>query len=162
MGPRSMDGSVAVYSADDELFVIRGKKTVSVTDEYSSVAISDNGAYVAVLDDDYVLTVYNAKNGESVEIAEDVQSFAMSPNGKTIAYQVNDGGDVIGFVYKGQESIELGEDIIPLTIDNSGKYIYCYDRDKDALCVMDTKGNSTKIANDFYMGYTFLFWYRKV
>ena len=157
MGPQSMDGSVATYSSDDELFVIRGKKTLSITDEYYTYAISEDGAYIAVIDYDYVLTVYNTKNGDSVEIAEDVDSFVMSPNGKTIAYCVDDGIEVTGHVYKGKESIELGEDLLPLSVDNSAKYIYCYDTDNYSLCVVDTKGNSTKIANDLHTNYDYIY-----
>ena len=67
---KSMDGTVALYNSDDELFAIQGKKSVSITDEYNTAVLSVNGAYVAILDYDDVLTVYNTKNGEGTEIAE--------------------------------------------------------------------------------------------
>lgn len=145
---KSMDGTVALYNSDDELFAIQGKKSVSITDEYNTAVLSVNGAYVAILDYDDVLTVYNTKNGEGTEIAEDVEAFSMSPDGKTVVYTVDDDGDSVTYLYKGKDSIELGEDLYPLTVSNGGKLIYCVDVEKDNLVTVDAKGNTEKIAGD--------------
>ena len=146
----SMDGSVAVYECDDELFVIRNGKSISITDEYDDLTLSVNGATLLVTDYDGVLTAYNTKNGDATEIAEDVEWFCVSPDGKTVAYLVYDDGDYIAFLYKGNKSIELGEDLIPIAVSNGAKVIYCIDDNKGSLCTVDTKGNTEKIAGDVY------------
>lgn len=145
---KSMDGTVALYNSDDELFAIQGKKSVSITDEYNTAVLSVNGAYVAIVDYDDVLTVYNTKNGEATEIAEDVEAFSMSPDGKTIVYAVDDDGDYVTYLYKGKDPIELGENLYPITVSNGGKLIYCVDAEKDNLVTVDAKGNTEKIAGD--------------
>ena len=146
----SMDGSVAVYECDDELFVIRNGKSVSITDEYYEMALSVNGASLLVTDYDDVLTIYNTKNGEGTEIAEGVEWFCVSPDGKSVVYLVYDDGDYITYLYKGKDSIELGEDLIPIAVSNGAKVIYCIDDSKGSLCTVDAKGNTEKIANDVY------------
>lgn len=146
----SMDGTAAIYESDDELFAIQGKKSVSITDEYSNVVLSVDGAYAAVTDYDSVLTVYNTRNGEGTEIAEDVEWFCMSPDGKSVVYTVDDDDDSVTYLYKGKDSIELGENLFPLTVSNGAKVIYCIDTEKDNLCVVDAKGNTEKIASDPY------------
>ena len=146
----SMDGSVAVYESEDELFAIQNGKTVSITDEWSDMALSVNGASLLVTDYDGVLSIYNTKNGDGTEIAEDVEWFCVSPDGKTVVYLVNDDGDYITYLYKGKNSIELGEDLIPVAVSNGAKVIYCIDDEKGSLCTVDTKGNTEKIAGDVY------------
>ena len=146
----SMDGSVAVYESEDELFAIQNSKTVSITDEWSDMALSVNGASLLVTDYDGVLSIYNTKNGDGTEIAEDVEWFCVSPDGKTVVYLVNDDGDYITYLYKGKNSIELGEDLIPVAVSNGAKVIYCIDDEKGSLCTVDTKGNTEKIAGDVY------------
>ena len=146
----SMDGSVAVYESEDELFAIQNGKTVSITDEWSDMALSVNGASLLVTDYDGVLSIYNTKNGDGTEIAEDVEWFCVSPDGKTVVYLVNDDGDYITYLYKGKNSIELGEDLIPVAVSNGAKVIYCIDDEKGSLCTVDTKGNTEKIASNVY------------
>jgi len=146
----SMDGSVAVYESDDELFVVNNKKIVSITDDYVDLVLSVNGDYLLVVDYDGVLTVYNTKNGEGTEISEDVNYYCMSPDGKSVVYSVYDSGDSVAYLFKGKDSIELGENLTPLAVSNGAKLIYCIDEEKDALCTVDTKGNTEKIAGDIY------------
>ena len=146
----SMDGSVAVYESEDELFAIQNSKIVSITDEWSDMTLSVNGASLLVTDYDGVLSIYNTKNGDGTEIAEDVEWFCVSPDGKTVVYLVNDDGDYITYLYKGKNSIELGEDLIPVAVSNGAKVIYCIDDEKGSLCTVDTKGNTEKIAGDVY------------
>ena len=146
----SMDGSVAVYESEDELFAIQNSKIVSITDEWSDMTLSVNGASLLVTDYDGVLSIYNTKNGDGTEIAEDVEWFCVSPDGKTVVYLVYDDGDYITYLYKGKNSIELGEDLIPVAVSNGAKVIYCIDDEKGSLCTVDTKGNTEKIASNVY------------
>lgn len=146
----SLDGSVAVYESDDELFVVRNGKSISITDEWDDMRLSVNGSALVVLDYDGVLTSYDTKNGESTEIAEEVCWFCVSPDGKSVAYVVEDDGEYPAFLFKGKDSIELGEDLIPIAVSNGAKVIYCIDDEKGSLCTVDTKGNTEKIANDVY------------
>ena len=101
-------------------------------------------------------TVYTTKNGEGTEIAEDVDVFILSPDGKTVVYTVNDDGDHITYLYKGKDSIELGEDLYPLTASNGGKIIYCIDDEKNDLVTVDAKGNTEKIASDPYWSWFYM------
>lgn len=146
----SLDGTVAIFENDDELFAAVNKKIVSITDEYDSIILSVNGAYLAVTSDG-VLTVYNTKNGEGLEVAEDVNYVCMSPDGKSIVYNVYDDG-VITYLFKGKESIELGEELVPLAVSNGAKYIYCLNSEKQTICTVDAKGETEKIAGDFSGG----------
>ena len=146
----SMDGTVAVYECDGELFTIRGGKSVSITDDWYDMRLSVNGDVLLVVDSDDVLTSYNTKNGEATEIAEEVEWFCVSPDGKSVAYLVYDDGDYITYLYKGKKSVELGEDLVPIAVSNGAKVIYCIDDSKGSLCTVDTKGNTEKIANDVY------------
>ena len=154
---QSIDGSVLVYVVDDEeVFVTRGKDSVSITDEAEQIVLSQDGNTMAVIDEDGVLFLYNTKNGEATEIAEDVQSVTLSPNGKNAAYTVYD-DEVMAYYWDGKESIELDEELSPLALSDGGKYIYCYNDDKETLEVWNKKGDSEKIASDLSTYYDFFY-----
>ena len=155
MGPvdirdTSMDGSVDVYKCEDELFVVRNGQSIHITDDFVArwTILSADGSALLVLDNDSVLTSYSTKNGEGTEIAEDVVWFCVSPDGKSVVYLVYDDGDRIAYLHKGKDSIELGEALLPITVSNGAKVIYCIDEEKRSLCTVDAKGNIEKIASD--------------
>ncbi len=130
----SLDGTKGVVFAktDDEessnvLFDYSGKLLV---DDIYTARPSLNCEGIAVVreveDGEYELCLWY--KGKLSTITSDFTSgdwFAISPDGKTVAYSLTDeDGDTYGYYYSGGKSKELGKDISPQVISNGAKLIY--------------------------------------
>lgn len=148
----SMDGKSIAFSvdADEEglasLLYCDGKDAMEVADNvYSYSMAASAGKIVYLTDYDYEdgagdLYLYDIKSEESELIAKDAFSeFALSPDGKSIAYTSDVSMDEYGYVdgftgyisINGDEAEELGENMSAFAISNNGDYIYYVEIDME-------------------------------
>lgn len=160
------------------LYVVTKKGAVEVAENPKAWALSLDGKTVAYVDEYDSLYLYTVKNGKSKEIAQDVSAkgLTLSPNGKKATYLTEDtktvtpeGDGAVStevtvytmFVYNGKKSVEIGEDIMPLGLDDSAKYVYYIDIEKNALYCTNLKGDSKKISSDVTYSLFNLFTFNK-
>ena len=138
----SLDGTIAAaligekhgdYSSDGYLLYLITDKPQLIDDGVYSfwLAASGNALAYAKEYESYEGTAelwyYSA--GKNTRITSDFNSysaFAISPDGKSIAFVTADGDMQTGYVWDGKIN-ELGKDIRPIAISNGAKYIY-YDK----------------------------------
>ncbi len=137
--------SIAYITQNGEFCVKRGNKEPIIIytsiDEYGfEYKISDNGDYVYYIDNDKHLYLYH--NGKSVSVSYEVDSFQISPDGKSVVFSMNESD-----VYKKTpidrnicQISDKGIDIWSVKIyeDNSTSFI----DDLDNLCVYDRLGRT--------------------
>lgn len=153
----SMDYAVTVYLADDGvLWAATAKGLVELGDEAETFQLSADGSTVAYIDEDQNLFLGSTKTGECEEIAEDVVSVVLSPNGKTVVYMTYEKDEPVTWLHNAKEPVELGESLYPLAVSDGAKYLYCVN-EKNALVLVDKKGDTEKLCADVDDGNDFLF-----
>lgn len=154
----SIDGKVTVFKDyENILYAVKGKKTIELAEDVASFRLSLYGDYVvyAVQDGTSVLHYHcKVSNGKSVEIFESeldgmLTSYAISPDGKSVAYIATDGLDADLYYFNGKKSEKLGECLgSVIGLSDGGKYIYATDVNDEGkvyLYAFDKKGKDTKI-----------------
>ena len=153
----SMDYAVTLYlSGEDVLWAATQKGLVEVGDDVETFQLSADGSTVAYIDEDQVLYLGSTKTGECEEIAEDVVSVILSPNGKTVVYMTYEKDEPVTWLHHPKEPVELGENLYPLAVSDGAKYLYCVN-EKSALVLVDKKGDTEKLCTDVDDGGDFLF-----
>ena len=153
----SMDQAVTVYLAeDDTLWAVTKKGLVELGDEVETFQLSADGSTVAYIDVDQSLYLGSTKTGECEEIAEDAVSVVLSPNGKTVVYMTYEKDEPVTWLHNAKEPVELGESLYPLAVSDGAKYLYCIN-EKNALVLVDKKGDTEKLCADVDDGNDFLF-----
>ncbi len=147
----SLDGSVALVLVEDvdgeddvnTLYVIKKNKITKVADvEDDDAMISVNGDVVLYNEIDEenetsTLICYTVKNGKTKEIfksdeEKSISRYAVSPDGKTVVYTVNEleeegDGEVkhVTYIYNGKKSEKImTSDVMVIAVSNKAKYIY--------------------------------------
>ena len=149
----SMDGKSIAFSvdADEEglaaLLYCDGKEAMEVADSvysYSMAASAGKIVYLADYDDEDCagdLYLYDIKSDKSELIAEEAFfEFALSPDGKSIAYTTDVSMDEYGYIdgftgyisINGDAAEELGENLSAFAISNGGDYIYYVEIDMES------------------------------
>lgn len=168
----SLDRKTVCYENEmDELIIVKdGKVTKTGIEDAYGVVVSDRGDSIAYYSDveyisysdDYgysrsvevgTLNLYMIKDKKTVEIAEEVvtNTAVLSPNGQTVAYVADYEGetDFKGYYcVKGKKPVEVGKEKRPFALADKGAYVYYMDEDR--IYVMNSKGDSEKLASDFY------------
>jgi hypothetical protein len=165
----SLNGKVVAvnaYSEDENtLYVINGKKLLEVDEDVTSYQLSISGKAVAYLtrneDEEgpttYTLSLYTISNKKTVTISDEVASrtFAISPDGKSVAYfesKENDEDEIeyILMYSNGKDSTKItSAECELLGMGNGGKYIYAScenDEGEASLYSYDKKGERTKLG----------------
>ena len=138
---RNIDGTVAaaLVANDDKgyddnpnnhsLYLITDKPQL-ISDEASSYCLSASGKAVAYVKAYYsyagTAELWHYSGGVNTKLTSAFNldcRYAISPDGKTVAYIDDDGGRQTGYIWDGQTT-ELGRDIQPLAVSNGAKYIY--------------------------------------
>lgn len=149
----SLDGNITAFITDnDELAVIKGKKVSVISDEAKGFIMSVNGdgiLYVTEEDRHPILNLYSVKSGKSKVIEEDcvrLRSFAISPDGKTVAYAMFDEDDEFVLKYfDGSESVNVTSNECKVVgMSNGGKYIYVVGEKEDGDVLYSYKSNGDK------------------
>ena len=153
----SIDGKVTVFTSEGVLYAVKGKKTVELAEDVASYTLSLYGDYVLyTVMEDMSATLYHCKvsNGKSVEVFESdlesmLTSYAMSPDGKSVAYIATDLPDADLYYFNGKKSEKVSSCLgSVIGLSDGGKYIYATDindEGKVSLHSFNKKGKDTKI-----------------
>ncbi|MDR0851479.1 MAG: hypothetical protein LBN36_03175 [Clostridiales Family XIII bacterium] len=134
---------------ENTLWLIKDNKVSELVDDVYSYEVSQDGTYVIYIDDDdtlYQLTVSSAKK---TKIADDVSTFSVSPDGNTIAYAEYDDGEYELFVSVSGKNSKVGNDLRPVAVSDSGKYLYCVNGDGKLYVTSAGKDEKTKLSSEF-------------
>jgi hypothetical protein len=115
----SIDGKVILFKSEGVLYRLKGNKAVELAEDVKDFYLSLYGDYVVytVADGALSTTYYYCKvsNGKAVELFESdlesmLLSFAMSPNGKSVAYVASNGlDDAELYFFNGKKSSKGAE-----------------------------------------------------
>lgn len=148
----SMDGQVAWFLVEEKkdeevLYVLNDEDILYVVENPQQILMSETGTALAYIAEDE-LFLYTVDKKSSENIAADVTNiFAISPDGKTVAYTDADG---LCYIYNDGKTAELMEEVTVLSVSDGGKYIYCISEDEegaDCLYLYNTKGQIGLVAS---------------
>ncbi len=128
---QSQDGSVYVFrTGEGVLAYVKGGKITEIEEEgVRDFKLASGGKAVAYTTEEgfYLYTI----GGKSEEIEDDefpIGSFCISPNGKSVLYNVmedNEGTiELTTYYYDGKDSTKVASDATPVGVSDGGKYIY--------------------------------------
>ncbi len=145
----SLNGKVAAaLTAEDELYVVDGKKLKLIAEDVADFTLSVTGKGIVYVTEEDVLYLAKTSNGKSTEICDELDNsnYCISPDGKSVVYF--EGDDMMLFKGKEPTKIGSGKDLAVYGLSNGGKYIYVVDESEDArLFVYDKKGDKEKIGS---------------
>ncbi len=165
----SIDGKVTVFQSEDTLYSLKGKKTKEIADNVTGYELSLYGDYVVYVEQDGDdITYYHCKvsNGKATEIFESSDDeylvcYAISPNGKNVAYvTVDEEYEGTLYYFNGKKSTKITKcNSAVVGLSDGGKYIYCVEESKSgktSLMSYNKKGKETKIDScDYDDGFSF-------
>ena len=114
----------------------------------NSFVISYSGESVIFLNSEGKMSRYTAKRNRVTVIDENIRSFSLSPDGKTVLYSKNEGGAEKLYLNSGSASVLVSSNYTPLAVSDDAAYIYVLSADK-SLCVLDKAGEmKAKLCSD--------------
>lgn len=159
----SLSGDVCALVADGELYVVADSSVESVAEDVSSVVVAREGTALLYKDNEGALYHYDIDSGDTTDVAEDVDEFAISSDGESYVYSVKDSaedsdndsdsdysydydyaygdsssGTYTVYLYDGSESVKIGSDYTAVSIggiSDDAEYTY----------VTTTKDGKTKL-----------------
>lgn len=145
----TMNGKVMTFISDGDLYAVKDSKLVNIADDVTDYSLSVNGEYVAYTTDSDSLYLAKTSNGESEKICDDMEEyadFAISPDGKSVAYF--DGDDLRLYRDKDSTKITDSENAALYGLSNSGNQIYVsiYKDGESILYSFNNKGEKTKLG----------------
>lgn len=149
----SRDGTKVLVADGDELTLVDNGKAALITDElYEKRAkLSESGTVVYLTEDS--LCVYSGNKSNVIDDDFDNigrVSFAVSPDGKTVAYNEYD-RDAVRYkylrVWDGKGVIDLEERFYPTYVSNGGKIIYGSDSNSKLTYLKNLKAGSAEKLN---------------
>lgn len=162
----SIDGKVSVFLSDGDLYTVKGKKAVKIAEDVASYSLSLYGDYVVYCTTEstyYHCKVSNGKATEMFEYSDDefLVCYAISPNGKNVAYvTVDEEYEGTLYYFNGKKSTKITKrNAAVVGLSDGGKYIYCVEESKSgktSLISYNKKGKETKIDScDYDDGFCF-------
>ena len=147
----SIDGSITAFLDEETtLYIIKKNKLVKVAEEVYDYKLSVEGEGIAYVNEDDELLLYSVKKGSSKKITDELYAeYAISPDGKTVAYtKGDDDGDSKLYVsVNGKEGKKIGNNMSPIALSNKGKLIYYVNEEKYTLYVVKGKKDPQKLAS---------------
>lgn len=125
------------------LYTVKNKKINKITSNISaSFKLSSNGNAICYLDRDGALHLY--KNSSDSVIAQSVQTYCLSPNGKTVLFNAYDDAGLSINLYccRNSSVSEIGAGLAPAAVTDSAKLIYAFDADYKTLYTVTPDGKS--------------------
>ena len=162
----SIDGKVTVFTSEGVLYAVKGKKAVKIAEDVASYSLSLYGDYVVYCTTEstyYHCKVSNGKATEMFEYSDDefLVCYAISPNGKNVAYvTVDEEYEGTLYYFNGKKSTKITKrNAAVVGLSDGGKYIYCVEESKSgktSLISYNKKGKETKIDScDYDDGFCF-------
>lgn len=163
----SIDDKYAyVVNDEGDLYVVNGSKVQKVAGDVVDVelAVTGKGLLYTVVseEEDGEIELFHYVLGKkSVSVFDgDVESYVISPDGKTAAYTVreeadeddeDDDGKMLTYFFDGKKSTKISSSDLSLHgLSNSGKYIYTAQKNDEGgyiLYSLNKKGEKTKLGN---------------
>ena len=161
---------------EGDLYVLKGKKLMTVAEDVYDYQISVSGKGITYLTrnkkdedakfDTYTLSLYTVGNKKTTTVNDEALGLGdMSPDGKSVAYFVGEYNEKDNEVertlmlHSGKKSTEISDkDLTLVGLSNGGKYIYTVEREeKDGkseytLYCFNNKGKSSKLGEADDMG----------
>ncbi|MCD7775056.1 MAG: hypothetical protein LUH40_05715 [Clostridiales bacterium] len=143
----------AVGSSYNLYYVKNGEYTLICEGAANRFAIDYTGSTAIFYDNSGTLKRYTASGGKIREIASGSDKFAVSPDGESIIYNVNESGTDTLYLYRNGSSTEIGTGYTPVAVSDSCKYIYVIGNSDNSLCVLDSGGSmKSKLCTDISAG----------
>lgn len=133
------DSSSSYYT----LYTVKNKKINKITSNISSsFKLSSNGGALCYLDRDGALHLY--RNSSDSVITQSVQTYCLSPNGKTVLYNAYDEAGLSNnlYYYRNSSVTEIGAGLAPAAVSDSAKLIYAFSPDYKTLYTVSSDGKS--------------------
>lgn len=144
----SLDGKIALLlTSEGSLYMVKNSKVFEIDSDIDTALLSVQGKGIVYVNNSDELTLYSVEKEKATMRTIDVESdsIAISPDGETVAYiDLNDGNS---YVSNSKKRTSIGYDLNPISVSNSGKYIYCYDAYEEYLYVSNAKGDKEKLAD---------------
>lgn len=155
-GGVSLDGTVCVLkdmrnNSGDSATYIATKDGFSYLDGALNMKLAVSGKGVVYVNEDlqlYLQTIPVKK--DPVLLTKQVltyTTFAISPNGKSVAYVEEENGEEILYMYQQEKRTKVGSNLFPVAISDNGTYIYCISPDNQTLYLANMQGKLTEIVN---------------
>ena len=156
----SLDGAAAVCHREyDALLYIHDSSVEKIADMAQSCRLSTDGSVIA-FSTGSDLYLYHAEIGETVQVCTDedeVYSYALSPDGKTLVYMTandkishlfvyRDGAAALRAEFDGSESNAYKVRYYLVSTNNSADIIYVCSDTRGVISV-DAEGNKTKVGD---------------
>ena len=127
----STDGSKMAIKGDDDdytLYFVTTKGVKEVATEVGDYMLSLEGDTIAYINDDDELHLYQTGSKKDKKIDDDVvEIYALSPDGKSVLYSVDDGDESILMVSKANgKTYEVAKGASGVALSDNGKYVYYY------------------------------------
>lgn len=156
----SIDGNVyAFLTSEDQLVVAKGKKVTVVSDDVTEFKLSVTGKGIGYVteneDGEATLKLHKVGSKKSTTVLEDFNyaSYAMSPDGKSMAYFKYDSenGESDLMFFNGSKHTKItSSKVVLVGLANKGKYIYAVgtnDENDTILYSYNTKGDKQKLGD---------------
>jgi len=144
------ENGISRYSLD-----LRAFAEISSSDSITEMYVDEERGYMRFVENDSTLCIYHIETGETVRVnANNLYSFEISPNGKTVAYTVTADGAFESYLYKDGITEFLAENILPESVSDDGRYIYAKSPEGDSVySIVDAdKGRKvSKLAEGAYI-----------
>lgn len=135
--------AAAVLMSDDTAYTLFGvcgdKTTEIIKNATNNFLVSYAGKTVAYTNVEGSLIVGSLTEKNGKEIADSVQDFALSPNGKNILYAKKEENTQKLYVYSGGKSTLIADNYMPLAVSDDLNYLYALSLD-NSLCILNTDG----------------------
>lgn len=146
----SLDGTTGIsYFDGHRLMLMKETGITEISQEVGvdAYALSTQGNKVAYVESKGELFLYDCESMISEKIANIVDEYgiAISPNGKCVAYIDQEEENKL-CVYFNNKIYEIGKNLFPIGLPDSGKYIYCYNTQNEGIYVKYLDGKSKKLA----------------
>lgn len=144
--------SKVLYSKDGELFIrsLNAKKDdkTKIASDFSSPTLSEDGKYVAYLDEDSDLYLYNIAKKKANKVASEVEGFKCDTKSCTNLYYGDEEGTI--YYYNGKDSKKIVEEAQILAIDVDKQMLVYIEGDDDEYTLYFKKGtaDAAKIEDD--------------
>lgn len=144
----SLDRTARVSLFDEHtLMLIKEAGITEISQDAYGYVLSVEGNKVAYTESKGELFLHDCESMISEKIANivDEDSIRISPNGKCVAY-VDQEEESKLCVYYNDKIYEIGKDLLPIGLPDSGKYVYCYNTQNEGIYVKYLDGESRKLA----------------
>lgn len=134
---RNFEGTrVALLSSYHTLYLVTTTEAIKVAENIQRFYLSSTGSGIAYIDEKGTLNLYSCDERSHMKVADDITSqyVTISPDGKTVLYNVDLGGgneEAELFLFTNGTSVSIGKNLFGIAVSNDGNYIYSFERENE-------------------------------